>query len=1071
MADPDFDLARHVHRHGEALRQLASELVHDPGAADDVVQETWLGAMLHPPRHQQAMGGWLATLLRNFAHGLGRRERRRARREQLAAAERSRTVDDAATAAMRSDAARTLITAVEELGAPYRGAIWHRYFEGMAPRAIAAANRVPVTTVKSWLKRGLGMLRERLGERGDDDWRAGFVAAFGLGKQGTATVAAGVVAGGMLMATWTKVAAVGAAVVLAIASMMWWPDVAPATPGAAANDAPPPAASAAGSEAPPDVQVPGGELQRTAVATPPPAVPKLATIRGRCVDEHGAAIAGCSAVLGGWFARSQGADDWLLEHGDQRIEQKTSTAADGRFEFSFAPPPPYSFRLDLEGDAWATVGSVWNDVEAGAVIDLGDVTMQPGARVSGRLVDTMGLPVATGQIKAERPPRGTSGTLAARSSAWARSGDDGAFAFDVVLPFGSYSLQLGDDYTVQSPVPLVVDAAAGAAAIQVVASRPDVPTITGTVVDAADRPVPFASVTWGQGANPCLGGGYSLRNGSFTLRCTAGTAGDTTKPVRIGASQYGHEATQLERDVPWGARDVRVRIMRGTELTVLACDAAGQPLQGCTVRVLPPGDWQMRGGGKVRTGINGVAAFDRLVRGDYVVVAQFGASRGLHPRIERVTLEGSPVQLELRFGSQPSRRLRVQRSDGAPVAGTRVQVCELFGRSFDGHCQVLAQDKWFEGSTAPRILVIAEEVTDAEGISVLRGPGGRELGLRVLGPGHVPVEQANLRLDVAGELVVTVAVGARVHGRIEPPEAIDELRRLAGKTRPGFPAADRRPRLLLRRAGKDVPDIEAGPAEQERFMVEADGTFDVGGLPAGQWQVVLRYFATGASVSMTRDVGLTTCDLRDGESTLVHANLTHLVPGTFRAVVLRNGAPWARGSFVVESAHGIGADGNEVREWLQVATDADGRFEFTGRPGRYWLREPADQSSIAMPTIELVRGAVLPVTFAFAAGEVAIRLLLADGTPAAGVEVVGTDGPLGVTSAEGRATIVRSPGKLSLRVLPKRLQSESARNELRVVGGFRADPFAAYWVRLGEVTFVAGRTTPVELRLPPEWDK
>src|SRR4030095_5601749 len=119
-----------------------------------------------------------------------------------------------------------------------------RFVEGRAPRDIAADSGVPLATVKSRVQRGLATLRERLGEREGTDWRAGLTAAFGFGREGTAAAAA--IAGGVLMATWTKgslgIAAAAAAV---ISTMVWWPDTTAATPVVAAGSSPPPVASSA----------------------------------------------------------------------------------------------------------------------------------------------------------------------------------------------------------------------------------------------------------------------------------------------------------------------------------------------------------------------------------------------------------------------------------------------------------------------------------------------------------------------------------------------------------------------------------------------------------------------------------------------------------------------------------------------------------------------------------------------------------------------------------------------------------------------------------------------------------
>jgi len=56
--------------------------------------------------------------------------------------------------------------AMNELAEPDRRAILLRFYEGLPPRAIASELGVPVTTVKSWIQRGLEKLRESLRESG-----------------------------------------------------------------------------------------------------------------------------------------------------------------------------------------------------------------------------------------------------------------------------------------------------------------------------------------------------------------------------------------------------------------------------------------------------------------------------------------------------------------------------------------------------------------------------------------------------------------------------------------------------------------------------------------------------------------------------------------------------------------------------------------------------------------------------------------------------------------------------------------------------------------------------------------
>src|SRR5262245_25826962 len=63
------------------LQGLAASLVRDPGTADDVVQDTWVAALTHPPAGERPLEPWLARVARNFAIRRRRDAARRAEHE------------------------------------------------------------------------------------------------------------------------------------------------------------------------------------------------------------------------------------------------------------------------------------------------------------------------------------------------------------------------------------------------------------------------------------------------------------------------------------------------------------------------------------------------------------------------------------------------------------------------------------------------------------------------------------------------------------------------------------------------------------------------------------------------------------------------------------------------------------------------------------------------------------------------------------------------------------------------------------------------------------------------------
>ena len=197
--------------HTDWVRGLARSLVKwgDPGV-EDVVQETWLRAMEHPPRAGENLRAWLSAVVRNVVRQARRSEARRARRE------RSRVqgdeAPDTAEVVERADAHRMLVNHLMDLDEPYRTAILLRFFENLPPRRVAKQVGCPVETVRAWLRRGLEKLRWRLDRAHGGDGKAWLLALVPLLKPAQVAVAS---TGGLLLGTKVAVAGIVLATVCA----------------------------------------------------------------------------------------------------------------------------------------------------------------------------------------------------------------------------------------------------------------------------------------------------------------------------------------------------------------------------------------------------------------------------------------------------------------------------------------------------------------------------------------------------------------------------------------------------------------------------------------------------------------------------------------------------------------------------------------------------------------------------------------------------------------------------------------------------------------------------------------
>ena len=115
--------------------------------------------------------------------------------------------------------------------------------------------------------------------------------------------------------------------------------------------------------------------------------PKLATIRGRCVDENGAPLAGCEVKVAGWERNDEDTATWLVDHAkiDWQDPPPLTTGNDGAFSWLHSIDDPslalpvanpwhffadYAVELSDEDSAPITADpadvAVWVTVRAGA---------------------------------------------------------------------------------------------------------------------------------------------------------------------------------------------------------------------------------------------------------------------------------------------------------------------------------------------------------------------------------------------------------------------------------------------------------------------------------------------------------------------------------------------------------------------------------------------------------------------------------------------------------------------------------------------------------------------------------
>jgi RNA polymerase sigma factor (sigma-70 family) len=167
VARDERALAELYERYAPLVHRVAARLLHDPVAAQDVVQEVFEQMWRRPRAYDPAAGslrGWLALLARRRAIDAIRQTARQRRR--ALAADRAGDPPDPADAAVDASLTRHLRAAVQALPEPQRVAVLLAYAGGHTAREIADRLGIPEGTAKSRLRLGLRRISRAMAEDG-----------------------------------------------------------------------------------------------------------------------------------------------------------------------------------------------------------------------------------------------------------------------------------------------------------------------------------------------------------------------------------------------------------------------------------------------------------------------------------------------------------------------------------------------------------------------------------------------------------------------------------------------------------------------------------------------------------------------------------------------------------------------------------------------------------------------------------------------------------------------------------------------------------------------------------------
>lgn len=576
------------------VRSLALQLARDQATADDAAQATMALALERRPDVDASLRPWLARVVSRLSRRSVREEARRISRERVAAA-RSAEAESSDDLLERFELQQALAARVRALPEPYRGVILRRFYDGQTAAEIARETGASPATVRSQIARGVERLRREFPmDAGVNGLHSGgalalFLTAAGSGGELLTLRGAEM----MAMKTTSKV---GLATLMVAATFFATRGFLTSTQDAVRSSKDDtvlarPGPGETSIEALADVEVRSERGRKVELAQPevesaeatdlvPDSARAVSVVWARIVDENDLPLEGAELRSiymdgrprgGASFARADANGELAIEIEDEFMRAYETEV----FAMGFQATAP------MRETVFVVSTPRWH-----GETDLGDIALEPGGAIRGRLVDESGRAVSGGVVYAADPVLveeedrvRLAGPDRGQRRPRAESDTSGSFLFPG-LRTGAHRLYAGADgrlWTVTDPVEVAAGGTKDAGAL-VLEPIPAEELITGTVRRPDGTPAAGAAVAYEMRAGQREGSVRADESGRFTFH-PAGP-GEVEFVARDPGGEFGMSAVAVASR---GTEELVLELGPRREIVLTIVDDEGEPVAAASV--------------------------------------------------------------------------------------------------------------------------------------------------------------------------------------------------------------------------------------------------------------------------------------------------------------------------------------------------------------------------------------------------------------------------------------------------------------------------------------------------------